>query len=185
MPSINLSINFYLSGIWLRWQGKQGIPDFLLPSITFQLLLGDPKAFLGQRRYIYLPASFGCTTDLQRNASRRFSNQMPEPPLLAPFNLKDQLRCPNSSAYLKGLAQPPYSTLISAACIHNHIFWPLPKAHGQRWSTVKCRALPSASAHSPSPTVQFNTWISADAVPKPVILKLHFPNTSEKDTENL
>lgn len=30
---------------------KQGIPDVLLPSNTFQLLLSDPKAFPGQMRH--------------------------------------------------------------------------------------------------------------------------------------
>lgn len=39
-------------------KAKQDIPDNPLPSNTFQLLLGDPKAFTDQMRYAIPPAGF-------------------------------------------------------------------------------------------------------------------------------
>lgn len=55
----------------------QGISDIPLPSNGFQLLLGDPKVFLGQKKYVIPPVSsesapgsppsLSCSENLQRN----------------------------------------------------------------------------------------------------------------------
>lgn len=56
--------------------------------------------FPGQMRHIIPPAASGsatesppsclCPENLQREASRRHPNQMPDPPQLAPFEAKEQ-----------------------------------------------------------------------------------------------
>lgn len=52
----------HLSKVRLWWQyPKQGIPGNLLPSLTFQFLLGDLKASTGQARYVISPAGSGFT----------------------------------------------------------------------------------------------------------------------------
>ena len=78
--AVHPSIFVRLSGAGLRGQqAKQGIPDIPLPSNTLQLLLGDPKTFPGQMRYIIPPvcsgstlrppASWTCPVNIQREAS--------------------------------------------------------------------------------------------------------------------
>lgn len=61
-------------------QTNQAIPDNLLPSHTFQFLLGDLKAFRGQTTYIYFPVcsgsvSWACPPNLHRETPRRHPNQ--------------------------------------------------------------------------------------------------------------
>ena len=70
------------------------------PNNTPQLLLGDPKAFPGQNRYIIPPAGSGsasgsppsqtCPENLQREAPMWHPGQMPEPPQLIPFDVEEQ-----------------------------------------------------------------------------------------------
>ena len=70
------------------------------PSNTLQLLLGDPEAFPGQKRYIIPPAGSGsasasppsrtCPENLERQAPGRHPDQMPEPPQLTPFDAEEQ-----------------------------------------------------------------------------------------------
>lgn len=87
VSSIHPSSTTYL------WSGRGGsrlsIPDILLPSSTFQLLLGDPKVFPGQVGYLVPPASSrsvpgshpncSCLVHLSREARRRHPNRMPRP----------------------------------------------------------------------------------------------------------
>lgn len=114
--SIHPSIAFCLSGVGSQWQqgqqGQQGIPNILLLTNAFQLLLGDHKVFPGQMIYIIPPADSGsavgspprslCMVNLQGEAPRMYPNQMPKPP--TPF---------------QGLAllQPELLKLVSAAFI--------------------------------------------------------------------
>jgi len=101
--SIHPSIIFRLSKVWSWRQGVQEAnPDIPLPSNTLQLLMGHPKAFLGQKGYIILPASSGaalgppptwtCPTNLQRGAARRHPNKIPEPPQLTLFDVMITMR---------------------------------------------------------------------------------------------
>ena len=81
-------------------QPQQGNPDCPLPSHFHQLFWGDPKAFPGQPGDVIPPACPGsaprsppsrtCLKDLPREASRRHPHQMPEPPQLAPLDMKEQ-----------------------------------------------------------------------------------------------
>ncbi|MED6274545.1 hypothetical protein CHARACLAT_017559 [Characodon lateralis] len=61
---------------------------------------GDPTAFPGQagneappassKSYLGSPPSGTCTKNLQREAPRRYPDQMPEPPQLIPFSAERQ-----------------------------------------------------------------------------------------------
>ena len=67
---------------------------------SLQLLVGDPEGFPGQKGHIIPPASPGsalgpppsrtCPENLQREATRRHPNQVPEPPQLTPFDAEEQ-----------------------------------------------------------------------------------------------
>ena len=90
--NMNRSNVFCLSKVrlWME-QVQEGNPD-----IPLQLLQGDSKALPSQKRYIIppmssrsdqeSPPSWACPKTLQREATWRHRNQMPEPPQLTPFN---------------------------------------------------------------------------------------------------
>ncbi|KAK5607697.1 hypothetical protein CRENBAI_014404, partial [Crenichthys baileyi] len=81
-------------------QVRQATPYNPFPGDILQLILRDPKAFPGQMGYIVPPVGFGsspgsphsgkCLENLQREAPRRHLNQMPDPPELTPFDVKEQ-----------------------------------------------------------------------------------------------
>ncbi|MEQ2303907.1 hypothetical protein AMECASPLE_021542 [Ameca splendens] len=97
--SIHPSVVFHLSGVgsWGQ-QPKQRDPDFLLPNHLGHLVRGNPKAFPSQPRNIVPPACPGsssgpppsetCPEYLTGETSRRHPNQMPEPPQLAPLDVR-------------------------------------------------------------------------------------------------
>ncbi|KAF7663132.1 hypothetical protein LDENG_00217880 [Lucifuga dentata] len=73
-------------------------------------------------------SQLGCPENLQREASRRHHNQMPEPPQLAPFNAKEQRfyfePLPDVSAphpIPKGEPSHPLKKTNFGSCIHNLI----------------------------------------------------------------
>lgn len=78
----------------------QGIPGFPFPSNVFHRLPGEPEVFQGQMTYIIPPVLVGVPQslfpvgrgwkNLQRKVPWRHPDQMPEPPQLAPFNVKEQ-----------------------------------------------------------------------------------------------
>ncbi|XP_061525943.1 uncharacterized protein LOC133398373 isoform X3 [Phycodurus eques] len=75
-------------------------PDFPFPSHFIHLFQGDPEAFPGQPKDVISPACPGsspgsppggaCPEHLTREASGRHPNQMPQPPHLAPLDVKEQ-----------------------------------------------------------------------------------------------
>lgn len=77
------SLLWCLSKAGSHWQqAKVGSPDIPLPTNAFQLLLGDPEAFLSQARYVISPVYSGsnpgssmssktCLENLHRKAPRR------------------------------------------------------------------------------------------------------------------
>lgn len=74
-----------------------GVPDLALPSNTFQLFLGDPKAFPHQMGCIISSPSCGSTSgspsqlDVAGSHPRLMrSNQMPEPLYLVSLDVKEQ-----------------------------------------------------------------------------------------------
>lgn len=79
---IHPSILFCLSGVELRrCQAEKGIPDLLLPSNAFQLLMVC----------IVPPASSGSASGSPPSwweAPGKHPDRMPEPSQLAPFNIK-------------------------------------------------------------------------------------------------
>ncbi|KAF7653841.1 hypothetical protein LDENG_00077880 [Lucifuga dentata] len=103
-------------------------------------------------RYVILPACSGsapgshpsltCSENLQREAPRRHP-QIPEPPQLAPFNVRQQqfyfslsgmfvLLMLSQVSYSHSLEKKTKKNLILAACIYILFFWSLPKARGHR-----------------------------------------------------
>ena len=83
-PSVHPSIFCRLSSVWSWWQWS---PDNHLPSYAHQLLLGNPKVFPGQERYIIPPTCSGpapesppnwtCPEYLWMEASRSYPDQVP------------------------------------------------------------------------------------------------------------
>ena len=79
---------------WLR--AKQGCADIILPSQIPKLLPENPEACQGQMGCVIPPVCSGsgsppgwtCPEYIQREASCRCLDQMPEKPKLAPFNMK-------------------------------------------------------------------------------------------------
>uniref|UniRef100_A0A8C5DF86 Solute carrier family 25 member 48 n=1 Tax=Gouania willdenowi TaxID=441366 RepID=A0A8C5DF86_GOUWI len=83
-----------------RQQSQQRCPDLPIHAHLLQPFWGDPEATPGQLRDIVPPACPGpptrplpnrtCLKRLPREATRRHLKQMPEPPQLAPFDVKKQ-----------------------------------------------------------------------------------------------
>lgn len=71
-------------------QTNQAIPDNLLPSHTFQFLLGDLKAFRGQTRYIFFQCVLGLSVERahQTSTGRRPGGILtrPKPPQPVSWN---------------------------------------------------------------------------------------------------
>lgn len=71
-------------------QTNQAIPDNLLPSHTFQFLLGDLKAFRGQTRYIFFQCVLGLSVGRahQTSTGRRPGGILtrPKPPQPVSWN---------------------------------------------------------------------------------------------------
>ena len=69
-----LEIFIYPSICCSRVEAEQDVPDVLLPSKTFQLLLSDPTAFPGQMRHMIpgsaprSPSSGSCPENLRRES---------------------------------------------------------------------------------------------------------------------
>lgn len=114
---------------------------------ALEFLLGDPKAFLGQTRYIIPPVSSGSNMGaptnvtyqkhLQQEMPRRHSNQTEatKPPQLTPFDLKEQrlfselpldILPPGRSSPASRRRKLIFSIAIS-------FFWSVPKAWDHRW----------------------------------------------------
>ncbi len=157
MLNIHPSIHPFSSSSEARsqWQqAEEGSPGVLLLSNVFQLLLGDPKTFPGQMRYIIPPACSGstqgyptswtCPENLQRKAPRRHPDQMSKPPQLAPFDMKEQwlyseLPLDVWAPYPISKAEPSHpaeETHFTLLCLQSHSFSHYPKLMtiGEGWS---------------------------------------------------
>lgn len=125
---------FFISG--LRSWGQQ--PQQRCPDLhhLHHVLRGNTKAFPGQPRDIIAPASSGsaprppsvgtCQINLPRDASEGYPNQVPKPPQLVPFDVKEQQVYSKSSQMSElvtlSLRESPANLqrkIISASCNHD------------------------------------------------------------------
>lgn len=142
-------------------QTNQAIPDNLLPSHTFQFLLGDLKAFRGQTRYIFFQCVLGLSVERahQTSTGRRPGGILtrPKPPQPVSWNThvaQSTASAPQSLlrsellswAYLSHPVEETQSTIL--------LFQSLPILHDHSWgldlSTQQVTASPITADTAPT-----------------------------------